>query len=867
MKVSVNWIREYLDFELPPIDELVTKIGAQLGAVEEVIDVGAKYQGIVVAKVVSCEKHPNADKLNVCVIDDGGVAQGVERNEQGHVQVVCGAPNVREGLLVAWIPPKAVVPSTYDTSDPFALEARELRGVVSNGMLASGKELAINEDHNGILEIDQEVQPGQSFAELYKLNDYIIDIENKMFTHRPDCFGQLGVAREIAGILGHKFTSPDWYLQPLKDVVEKAGERLPLEVRNEIPELAPRFMAVAMSGVEIKPSPVRMQSYLSRVGVRPINNVVDITNYIMTLTAQPLHAYDYDKVKAIDGGEKATLVVRKPKQGEKLTLLGGKEIEPREEAILIASATKPIGLGGVMGGADTEVDENTKNIILECANFDMYSIRRTSMAHGLFTDAVTRFNKGQSPLQNDRITAKAMQLFGELAGAKQASGVLDDKNESLNVYSKYDNFKNEKGEASSIFDWGHMVGPIEFDDSFVNERLGTRLKPNEIAELLRNVEISAHQGNQENQSEIEVIPPFWRTDIQVEEDIVEEVGRLYGFDKLPLELPKRTITPTQRNALLETKAKIRNVLSRAGANEVLTYSFVHGDLLEKMGQNKDLAFQLSNALSPDLQYYRLSLTPSLLEKVHPNIKAGYTEGFGLFEIGKAHVTGEPDPNEQDIPKEVNALSFVYAANKGNGAAYYIAQNYLNYLLETFKVKGLVFRPLNSTDLYNNPWLEQMVAPYDPERSVALMDEKGWGWGVLGEFKASVRKKLKLPEFTAGFELDPLLFVMLEKYTIYTPLPKFPKVMQDITLKVPADTPHGTLAEYVADYLEKNKEAHTRLEVTSKDIYQKEDDKDHKQVTFGISIASYEKTMRDEEVNKLFDELADAVKKNLNAERI
>src|SRR5690349_18413249 len=196
MKVSVNWLRQFTDIDIS-IDELVEKIGAQLGAVEEVIDLGKKYQGIIIAKVVSCEKHPNADKLSVCWIDDGGLATGVERNEHGLIRVVCGAPNVREGLSVVWLPPGVTVPASYD-KDPFVLEARELRGVVSNGMLASASELAIGDDHNGIVEVEMEVVPGSSFAEVYQLNDYIIDIENKMFTHRPDCFGILGVAREVA---------------------------------------------------------------------------------------------------------------------------------------------------------------------------------------------------------------------------------------------------------------------------------------------------------------------------------------------------------------------------------------------------------------------------------------------------------------------------------------------------------------------------------------------------------------------------------------------------------------------------------------------------------------------------------------------
>jgi phenylalanyl-tRNA synthetase beta chain len=848
MKVSVNWIKWYTDIELPPIDELVTKIGAQLGAVEEVIDVGAKYKGVVVAKIVSCEKHPNADKLNVCLIDDGGVTQDIERNEQGLVQVVCGAPNAREGIFVAWIPPKAIVPSTYNTTDPFTLEARELRGIISNGMLASGTELGINEDNKGILEIDEDVQPGQLLAEVYGLDDYIIDIENKMFTHRPDLFGQLGVAREIAGILGQKFTSPDWYAHVRQDIFSEHGsqERKLTVVYNEVPDLVPRFIAVSLSNITVKPSPIWMQSYLSRVGIRPINNIVDITNYIMMLTAQPLHAYDYDKVVALDyelnpiqeklepeteARKKAhvTLSVRYPREGETIKLLNGKEITPRPEAIMIASQKHLIGVGGVMGGSETEVDENTKNIILECANFDMYSIRRTSMAHGLFTDAVTRFNKGQSPLQNDRIIAQATAMIQEFAG----------------------------GEVAGINDWDRDMGEkqagksVSVSAEYINDRLGLDIEGDTIRHILKNVEFNSQVEDDTSRFDV----PFWRTDIEIPEDIVEEVGRLYGYDKLPLELPKRSIMPVQKDALLEVKSKIRNELSRAGANEVLSYSFVHGDVLEKVGQDKNLAFELSNAISPDLQYYRLSLTPSLLEKVHANIRAGYDK-FALFEIGKAHHNNQIDEN--GLPIERERLSFVIAADQKAaqgiaGAAYYYAKGYLSNLLDKLGVRGAVaFEPLvPSQDISSTVYYELGRAATIKVNDVII--------GRIGEYKSSARRALKLPEFTAGFELGltPLLGLVADT-SQYVALPKFPKITQDVTLKVPSGIPHAVIAKFAYEFMDQHKPENTRLEITDKDIYQSDTDKDYKQVTFGVSIASYIKTMRDEEVAKILDNLAVSV---------
>lgn len=460
MKISLNWIKEFVDVKVN-IDELVAKIGAQLGEVEEVINLGERYEGIVVARVVACEKHPNADKLSVCKIDDGKVTKGVKRDANGYVQVVCGAPNVRKGITVAWIPPGVIVPSSFD-GDQFTLEARELRGMVSNGMLASGKELAINDDHDGILVIDKPCEPGTPLTEVYKLDDYIIDVENKMFTHRPDCFGQLGVAREIAGIQGIKFTSPDWYLDILDKLTVEGKNRLSLEVQNKLPDLVPRFMAVPIANVKVQKSPIMIQSFLSRVGIKPINNIVDITNFVMSLTAQPLHAYDYDKVAALDGSKDATLLVRKVKKGEKIALLNGKTVEPRADAIMIATKKELIGVGGVMGGSTTEVDNDTKNIILECANFDMYSIRRTSMANGLFTDAVTRFNKGQSPRQNDKILAYAVAWVQKLAHGDVAGKVQDDRNDVGNLK------------------------PVIVTQDFINARLGTKLTDKQITKILRD---------------------------------------------------------------------------------------------------------------------------------------------------------------------------------------------------------------------------------------------------------------------------------------------------------------------------------------------------------------------------------------------
>jgi phenylalanyl-tRNA synthetase beta chain len=841
------------------VDDLVKRIGAQLGAVEEVIDNSHKYDGALIVKIVSAVDHPNSDHLHICKIDDAGKAEGLERDENGLVQVVCGAPNARAGITVVWLPPGVTVPETYGTKEPFVLSSRPFRGEMSNGMLASARELGLGESHDGILEISDHEdehgrpEPGTSFAEAYGLDgDVIIDMENKMFTHRPDCFGWLGIAREIEGIYHRPYKSPSWYtLRPEIPGVET--DELPLEVRNEIPELVPRFVAITMRDVEVKSSPVWLQIEMARAGIHSINNIVDYTNFFMMETGQPIHAYDYDKVKALSGADHAILEIRKPcantEAPEQITLLNGKTITPRAEAMMVATPQKLICVGGAMGGADTEIDENTKNIIIEAATWDMYSMRRISMAHGLFTDAVTRFTKGQSPLQNLAVTVKLVGEIRQYAGGKVASVLIDD---------------NHLDEA--VLESGSLHSPLIVPAEFVNARLGLQLSAEEMQTLLMNVEFAVRVDN----DELLITAPFWRTDIEIKEDIVEEIGRLYGYDHLPLDLPKRTLLPQPTNPLLDLKTTIRDVLSAAGANEVLSYSFVHGNALDKAGQDREQAFQLSNALSPELQYFRLSLTPSLLAMVHPNIKSGYDE-FALFELGLAHNTKEYD--EDGLPREVNALSFVLAANAKAaadrpGAPYYQVRSYLTHLLAHFSAMSYVtFEPLAGADLYKNPWLEQMCAPYEPGRSAILRDNAGLVWGVVGEFRPSVRKALKLPDCAAGFEIDPLLFLQIQQKNDYVPLPRFPKVEQDICLKVSADKTYAMVFDFVWSQVGAACPENTLPALGPVDIYQREDDPEHKQITLRLGLSSYERTLTDQEVAGILDKIADAAKTSLNAERI
>ena len=842
MKVSINWIREIIKNDqcsadpMPKgINDLVDKIGAQLGAVETVIDLGKKYQGIVVAKVVSCNKHPNADKLSLCLIDDAKAVKGVKRDAKGLIEVVCGAQNVAAGQLVAWIPPGVTVPSTLD-KDPFVLEAREIRGKISNGMIASLKELDLGDNHTGILEIDEPAKPGQPFTQVYDLDDYIIDIENKMFTHRPDCFGMLGVARELAGIQGMVFRSPRWYLSDKTSVNHKTDNKL-LSVKNEVPKLVPRFMMQVVKNVKVQPSSMMIQSYLTRVGVRPINNIVDITNYLMLESAQPIHAYDYDKVKGVSSGSQASITVRPAKQGEKLLLLGDKIITLEGGELVIATNKQAIGLAGVMGGAATEVDKQTKNIILEVGTFDMNTTRKTAMDHGLFTDAAARFTKNQSPWQNDRVLARTTDFIVRESGGLPARSIYD-----------------LKGKLPS-------PGKVKTTVSFINQRLGEDLSAAQIKKLLENVEFKVETSGEL----LKIEAPFWRTDIEIPEDIVEEVGRLYGYDHLPLVLPTKDLAAAQRNPQLSFKQVIREILSGAGANEVLTYSFIHGSLMEKAGQDIKLAFHIKNALSPDLQYYRLSLTPSLLEKIHPNIKAGYGE-FGLFELGQAHVRGVND--KEKLPAELDRLALVWAAKKADktrGAPYYQVKHYLLYLAEKLGIGDFISVPLPEAQL-SADW-RQAAKAFEPAHSAAVFSGQIF-LGLVGEPNSGLMAGLKLPAYTAQAELDLAALAVASTDVTYEPLNRYPSLGQDMTLKVPASLDYAQVIDFVSNFLDKiSLPKGYGGNVSPLDIFQKPSNKAHKNVTLRIIMSHPERTLTTAEVNRLLDELAAEAKAALKADRV
>jgi phenylalanyl-tRNA synthetase beta chain len=817
MIISVKWLQDYVDIDVP-INELATLIGARLVEIEETIDYGAKYKDVVMAKVISCQPLEGSDHLSVTKLDDGGRVADVERDENGLVQVVCGAGNIRADIFVAWLPPKSIVPETYGTKEPFVLDARKLRGVMSNGMIASSRELAFSDEHEGILEFDLYVEPGMSLVELLHLDDTLLDIENKSLTHRPDVFGAVGFAREVAGIQGRQFETPDWLKATEPAYLEVQTSDIPAPtVTIDNPELSGRYQGVVIAGVDgTAKSPQTLQTYLTRVGVRPISAIVDTTNFLMMESGQPLHAFDYDKLAAVNNG-RVDIHVRAGRENETLELLDGRKITLSVEDIVIANGETAVALAGAMGGAATEIGGTTKTIFLESATFNLYNLRATQMRHGIFSEAITRFTKGQPAELTAPVLAQAGRSMSGLMGAYFASEVTE-------AYP---------GKKDPI--------TVELTVEKVNKVLGTQFSTEEITRTLRNVEFEVDEKRV-----LRVTVPYWRNDIHIPEDVIEEIGRLNGFDSIEPILPPRDFTAVRPTEFDQLRARLRNTLVRAGANELLTYSFVHGDLLKNAGQDPQNSYRLTNSLSPSLQYYRQTLTPSLLAHVHGNIKQGYND-IALFELNKVHPK-QHGLTDEGVPGELDMLAMVVVSKKPQaGAAYYQAKRFLDFLGAQL---GLAFRYEQLKDDPGYP----VTAPFQPLRS-ALVTEATSGVfiGIIGEYKSSVGRAFKLPQYVAGFELgaQDILEAVQKLTPSYTAPSRFPGTERDICFQVATRILYGQIAELVTQELAQQ-ELETAIEPV--DIYQAPHS-GVKNITVRIKLTSHARTLTSDEATAIVNDVA------------
>ncbi len=779
MLISLNWLKKYVDIKISD-DELVRLIGARLVEVEGVIDESTKYDNIVVARVESAEKIPDTH-LTLCQVNDGNTEL---------TQVVCGAPNVRVGMLAAWIKPGAIVPASVKEDAPFVIGKRKMLGQYdSNGMLAGADELDFGDDHTGIVEIDPEIaKPGDKLADVFELNDKILEIENKSLTHRPDTFGIIGFAREVAGILGQEFKlgngadtacPSDTFRAALAEsscsVEHSVSTPSPIQI-NVDKDVCSRYSAVVLAKHgEIKNKYLTWQdTILSKSGMRPVDPIVDATNYLMLLTGQPLHAFDYDKFVAVGGGGNPTINVRLARNGEKLVLLDDKEVELNENDIVICSGDTPVALAGAMGGKSTAVDENTKNIILESATFSLYNLRKTQMAHGIFSEAITRFTKGQPAYQT-------------LAVANECADMLKD---GFAIVAEADQYPEPAKD-----------NVVNITTSEINGLLGTSYDDELIVKTLENVGFVVEKGDV-----LKITAPVWRTDIHINEDIIEEIGRLLGYDNIEPKLPLHGTA--SKNSMLTLKTKVRNTMERFGASEVLTYSFVSEKLLEKANLDARNSYKIVNSISPELQQIRQSIVPSLLDKAYVNQKIPFDE-FAIYEINKVYQK-EWGMDEENVPVEKMRMGFVLAERKTKGAAYYKAKFFVENLLKELNI-ATEFKPLQSSAAESKP--------FEPKRAAEIYagDELV---GFVGEFRNKVRNNFKLAEYVAGFELDFDKVLELAKPTKEI---VFTDENENRDLTVITDKTYGEIVENIQRILAEN---NVTAKISPVSIYQPESDKKH-----------------------------------------
>ncbi|MFQ5492712.1 MAG: phenylalanine--tRNA ligase subunit beta [Candidatus Dojkabacteria bacterium] len=806
MLISHKWLENYLpdlaQFDSKTISESLT---TSLAEVEGVTQFGNGLSKIVSGEVLTVKEHQSNKKLKICTVNTG-------KDER---TIVCGAPNVAQGQRVVVCLPGG---SVYDPSSEFGsattvqVEERTIGEVTSQGMICSAKEAGLSDEHTGILVLEPEIELGIDIAEL--LRDKVYEIENKSISHRPDAFSHLGIARELAAILKMDL------VQPAYDNSIIPTAKLELDVTKKVDdELCARFNAVVLKDIVVKPAPLWLQAKLGAVGIRSVNNVVDITNYVMMDIGQPLHAFDYDKI------DSHKLTVRKSKQGEKIKALDGKEYKLRKDSIVISDGSKAESIAGIMGGARTEITKRTKNVVIEGANWNMFSIRRTSRDLGLRSEASTRFEKGQDPNQTEPAVKQAVELVQDVAGGEVASEMID-------IY-------NDPRAA-------HQVG---LQLPFVKRFLGIELAESEVIEILERLGLKLIEQETANTNEIQketrlFEAPTYRPDLTIQQDLLEEIARLHGYDKISPTLPASDLRPAVSNPSSVLSRSINAVLLGAGMDELITYSFVGKKLYEDSQMEIKNCLKIDNPISPELSYMRNSLVPSLLGKMVQN--ANNFDRFGYFEINKI-VERELDGDGIHLqPGRVSGLIFVKEAEQ--------LYSELKGIVEALEHKlnlTLTYKPTSKKDTIVTPVLH-------PARS-ALLNLDDQTIGVLGEVHPKVMLNFDLEGRAAIFEMDfDALLSSYQKVTRYVPLSEFPEVKRDLSFWLPKDT---TYEQLTAAIWEKTIKTLTKVEFN--DRFDPEDKKERISITITLILQSSSKTLEDKQIKEVVGEVTKRVEAGLN----
>lgn len=794
MKFSYNWLRDYVDFETP-VEELVDLLSASGTKFESMHKLGAGIDGVVVAEVVEIADHPNAD--NLYLVDVSVVGNATQR-------VVCGVRNFAKGDLV----PYATIGSRLPGME---IGERKIRGEVSAGMLCSPRELGLSEDHSGILVLPRDLELGHDVVDALHLDDAIVEVE--VTPNRGDCMGMIGIAREVAALVGGELQIPD------AGLTVASGLDVPVLVDIQDPQGCRRFTARYLDNLASGSSPGWMQSRLVALGVRPISNVVDITNYVMLETGQPLHAFDATKIRD------RTIVVRRARDGELLTTLDGLNRTMHPDDLMIADPDRAVSIAGIMGGEDSEVAESTTEVILEVACFDSTSITYTSRRHLLRSEASARFERGTDPELPPYASARAAKLMAEIAGARISEAFTDENPRP----------------------W--TPATISLRPARTSAVLGYAIEPEEQGRHLRSVGLEAVESN----GELSVrVPSYRAADITREVDLIEEVARLAGFDRLPATLPPGSagaLEPAQA-----TERRIARILSGLGLAEARTGSFGSPAELDALGFAADhparAMVELENPTSDDQPCLRTTLLPGLLTSAARNV-AQHADSIGLYEIAPAYfATGEQLPDERLMLGAVfSGLRAVRSwARPAERWDFFSAKGILEALVSALEIEPAAFEPLSAL-------------PFHPTRGagVAL---SGTALGVLGQLHPDVCARFELPDGVVAFEimLAPLLAAGRERVKI-DELSRFPAIYRDLALVV-----DDRVAAAMVEDLVRRAGAPEVTSVRLFDMYTGEQvPAGKKSLAYALELRSRTQTLTDADADRVRDRIITALRERTGAE--
>lgn len=790
MIVSMNWLKEYVKITAP-VEEYAQRMNMTGNNVEGICRNTAVEGPVLIGKIITKEKHPDADKLSVCQVDIGGGRV---------VRVISAATNINRGDIIPLALPGTVLRGNK-------IEKTLFRGIESGGMMCSGEELGLEDSvlpknsENGIYIFSEEVPLGEDALAHLGLDDVVIDFE--ITNNRPDCQSIIGIARESAAAFYEKATIPEAHIAESKNEI---GRYLSIEVADA--DLCHRYVARMMKVKKIEPSPLWMQRKLMACGIRPINNIVDVTNYVLLEVGQPLHAFDY---KMIEGNE---IIVRRARPKEKITTLDGKERSTDENLLLIADAHKGVGIAGIMGGQNSEITDETEMIVLESAAFDATNIRKMAFALGMNTDAAALFSKGVNPRFCDYAADRAAQLMMEIGAAELIEGMID------------------------IYPDPQPVRSFSVDSHWINRFLGMNLSTEEMLRSLNSLEIGTKLS--EN-GLIEVTPPPYRTDLNIKEDIAEEVIRIYGYEKIPSTLNSASSYVSAENEYFAFKTRMRNILASLGGYEVLTYTFTALEKIktfDETTEEKDLV-KIINPLGETTAIMRTSLAFSLLEAVGANIAKKNLQGT-FFEIGSVF-HNEKDEEGLPIQKEKLAVTFY------GGQDFYDLKGMVESLFEQTGITDAVYR--RETKPYLHPGISA---------EIRIGEEV---LGFIGQIHPRVAQAFGIGDTVLAAELDvEALKRHADMRFVYKPLPKYPSLLRDMAVVVKADVLNGELIAAI-------KEAGEPLlsEVRLFDVYVGQQIEDgYKSMAYSLFFSSSERTLKDAEADEVFGRILNALQQRFDA---